>query len=379
MKRKPLLIIIVCVVLLFQCGCSGKPGVQSSYRDLSYLRLIQTIGLDDDPAGVRITAATGQVQEGTNPVLISRCGGSIPQAMSSVEDYASNGILFYSHCLFIVLGREKAEAGISDILDFMQRNEHMRMDTGLVVVRNASAQEFMTGFDLERDITEAISSMKRDSEDRGSSRIFDFRETALALSERGAALVCMVEMVPADDSVYPETGYSTCRPAGFGVLSDGKLSGYISYGWPSSAVGLLRGWLGTTEFSLPDGIGVQSSGSDAKIKPVWEDGRLKKIKIDASMSLGLTALETPKDPEDHQFYARIQALAEDKLRAALEEVIELQRSLNADFLDFTTPVRISGGGDFDRLPADWLKTVDIELCVECKIDRSFGSEDNPTV
>ncbi len=379
MKRRPLFIIIVCMALLAQSGCSGKVGVQSSYKDLSYLRLIQTMGVDTDPAGVRLTAATGQVQEGSSAILISRGAASIPQAIASVEDYSSDGILFYSHCLFVLLGREKAEEGVEDIMDYMQRDEHMRMDTGLVAVKNAGAQEFMTAFDSQRDLTEVISSMDRDLTERGSAKVFDFRETALALSERDAALVCLVEMVPSDDSVYPETGSDTCRPAGFGVLCGGRLSGTISYGWPSAAVGLVRGWLGTTDFTLPGGLGIESSGSDVKIEPVWNGSALEKIKIDATLDIAVTVLQASPDPEDEDFYARIERSAETELRRALEAVIGLEQELNADFLDFTTPVRISGGGRFDALPGDWVAKVPVELGVRCAVNRSFATEDRPSV
>ena len=197
--------------------------------------------------------------------------------MDSLQDYSTQGQLFFSHAQYIVLGRETAEAGIEPLLDFVERDVQMRLGTELFVLENSAADALVLGNgDDSYDVTEVLTSTKQDIVQRAASHVSTVRETAVALSEQGAALVCLLRAVETEGSVKLEEDGLTAVPDGFAILKDGRLVGVLNPE-QAEAVTLLLGHPGTVSrtFTLPDGgaVTLQFDGMDGGIEAEWnEDG-----------------------------------------------------------------------------------------------------------
>ena len=375
MKRSTI-IIIVCISLLTQSGCSSRAGVLSNSMELENLRLVQTMGFDTDEAGIRLSASTGTIDADGGKVLVSRPGETVAKAMESVQRYVPDGRLYFSHSLFVVISEELAREGVDVILDYMQRDAHMRMDTGFLVLKNGTVEDLMNAYGEDEDITEALESIKRDLSQQGENHIFDFRETAIALSERGCALICALRSSSAGASVLTGDVESVALTDGYGILRDGKLVGYVDPGWDSLVVGLIRGYLRSAVMTVPDGVGrasLESSSSNYKVTPRWApDGGLESIDLHVELGAAVISLEdTDADTSDAAFLEKLARELEAHITEHLGSVIRLQQELDADFLDFTTPLRISGGQRFYDLPRDWIATTPVTFSVRCRIDHSY--------
>ena len=376
---RSIFIIIVCS-LLSGCGMSGS--IYSNYRAIEELRLIQTLGCDaGENGGVTLSASTGKQGESGETLLLRRDGASILKAMDSLQDYTTQGQMFFGHVRYVVLGREAAERGIGELLDFAERDARMRLDAALFVLESGSAGDLiMSPGDDSYDITEVLGSVRQDVELRGISHVGNFRETAVALSEYGAALVCLLRPVDTEGSVKLEEPGLSAIPCGYGILKDGKLVGTITAPEAEGA-SLLLGYPGTVTRRVPDGrggeISLQFDGAGGGVQPSWNaDGSPGPVEV--TLNVRAVVAETDGDSGIVLDSAYVDFLA-DELRQSLEidlrNVLAQAQALDADFLAVGRELRLSGGSRFSALPSNWLTTLDFQVRVKAVVDHSYDLGD----
>ena len=364
-------------LLLAGCGMGGS--IYSNYRQLEQLRPVEILGVDADARGVSVSAAAGAIGEDSGPLLLRRPGESILNAMNSLQDYSEHGRLFFSHVKYVLLGRSFAEEGVGELLDFAERDAGMRLDTELYLLSDSEAGELILAAGEEDfDVSELLDSTKRDLELRGAGHIYNFRETAVALSEYGAALVCMLRVMSSEGSASP--GAQTTVPAGYGILKDASLVGELGVS-EAEALGLLLGHPGTVSRAISDGRGgtvtLQFDGMGGGIEAKWDGER----PAPASVTLRVRAVvaETENAPDDLMqdpgYLDGLTRRLEEELEKDLLAVLDKARTLDADFLALAGKLRRSGGGKFDALPEGWLGELEFEVSAEAVIDHSYDLDD----
>ena len=358
-------------------GCGQSRGIYSNYRPIEDLLLVRTLGIDAAGRGLVLSAAAGRPQGGA-PALLRRGASSIPQGMAALQSRSPDGQLYFAHTQSIVLGEDFAAGGIGELLDFVERDIRTRMGAALYLVRGGTAEALITGAGGDRDVSEMLSTVRAETEARGDSHVFDVRETAVALSEYGAALICALRVVGAEDSVSEAPAGRAAVPDGFGILRDGALIGFLP-GAQARAAGLLLGKLGTVTREIPDGAGGTvtaelSCGAPEISFLRGADGSGDSLRIRVAPSAVIAALDTPR--EDILSAAALDALAaviDETLRRDLEAILARSRAENADFLALKRALRTQGV-DPDGLPADWLQSLDVRVEVETCVRHSYDMD-----
>lgn len=364
-------------LLLSGCGMGGS--IYSNYRQLEQLRPVEILGVDADAQGVSVSAAAGAIGEDSGPLLLRRPGESILKAMNSLQDYSEHGRLFFSHVKYVLLGRSFAEEGVGELLDFAERDAGMRLDTELYLLSDSEAGELILAAGEEDfDVSELLDSTKRDLELRGAGHIYNFRETAVALSEYGAALVCMLRVMSSEGSASP--GAQTTVPAGYGILKDASLVGELGVS-EAEALGLLLGHPGTVSRAVPDGRGgtvtLQFDGMGGGIEAKWDGERPAPVSV--TLRVRAVVAETENAPEDLMqdpgYLDGLTGRLGEELEKDLLSALGKARELDADFLALAGMLRRSGGGKFDKLPEGWLGDLEFEVSAEAVIDHSYDLDD----
>ncbi len=381
--KKPLsiLLILLCVPLLSACS-SGT--IYSNYKEIEQLQLVRTIGvdrLDDDT--VELTVSSGKTSESGPSALLSAKAPSVSSADQQLHDYASSKQLFYSHTKYMLIGQDTAELGLGEYLGYVERSTSLRMSITLFAVRGHSAKDIMTGpGDASYDISEVMSSVERDVKLSGSSHVFSCAETARALSENGAALICALSAVPTEDIVFSADAAITAVPDGFGIIKGEHLCGFISSD-DAVAACMLIGSGGLTMLVLPDDSGGSSTvtleSSHTDISPVWDSsGALRSIDVSISVNASLTELTHPTNITDSGFLDSLSGILEaDILRRAIS-VLSSAKSLGADFLGIKARIRDASPSRFDALDTPWediLRSVEFNVSVNASIGKA-GDLDN---
>ena len=85
MRRKHLLLLLILPVLLCSSGCSSSSSIWANYRQIEQLKLVQTLGIDAESNGVRLSFSTGK-SWGTFGILIPKrpcaCRRPLPRCSS---------------------------------------------------------------------------------------------------------------------------------------------------------------------------------------------------------------------------------------------------------------------------------------------------------
>ena len=354
-------------------GCAERRGVRANYRALEDLQLVETLGLDRAERGALTLSASGKVSSEGMPLILQAQGGSLTQGLEALQDRALSGQVFFAHTQYIVLGEACAAGGIGPLLDYVERDIHTRMGTRLFVLRGGDASSFLTGAGPDWDAGSVLSSVCADAALRGDRRVFDVRETAVALSEYGAALICALRLIAAQDGDGGAGPGLSAVPAGFGVLRSGRLVAFLDSG-EAMAAALLLGTPGSVPLRVSDVSGGAATLELRCDQPeircaLGPNGRVT-LTLRAAPEAAIAELDPGLDAEDPAVQSALADAADRALTEAIRGVFARAQALDADFLALGRALR-QDGIDPDALPPDWLRGLTLSVRVETTLTRSY--------
>ncbi|MCL2343678.1 MAG: hypothetical protein FWC62_07265 [Firmicutes bacterium] len=357
--RRPLLVwplVLLLTLLLSGCGMGGS--IYDNYRAIENLQLVTAVGIDREESGdMRLSSCSQLGEDEDKRVVLSAAAPSLTEALLLCQDYAPRVELFYAHAGVAVFGEEALKQGIGETLDFMERGTQFRPGLHLFALRGGSASELFEGragskFGVADVLSTLEESLKKDG--RGFASAFD--EVAKDLSETGVTLLCAVELKdPKEVALSEEEASALAVPAGFAVLKDGKLAGYLS-GDTARGVCLFKEKAAHSFIRVEDGenlVTVELTGCKATRKGA-------SIRLNA----GAVIIEqsAPRAVTEPAALERLSAEVAQELRRCAAEAVKTSRDLNADFL---------GLGADRNLP--------LSLSVDVKIDHGGNLGDPQSV
>lgn len=369
-RRAAALCFSIIIIVSLLAGCAGG-GIYANYSAIEDLQLVKTLAVDRAGAeGTALTVSTGS-GAGKASLVVRGEGGGLLEAIDALRDRTPQGELFFDHTRFIVLGEDYAAAGIRALLDFTERDVQLRLGTELFVLRGAEAGPLVTAAaETDGGAGEALDSVKRAVSARADSSVQDLRRTAVALSEYGAALVCAI--APADT----EGGFV---PAGYAVLRDGALAGYLE-GGEAEAASLLTDSAARflRRASLPDGGGATllCEPEGVALAVEWRGDAPPVLAAEVRLAAVVTEIEgDAQSVTDPAALAALGAAAEAQVRRDIEAVLARSRDLGADFLALGGVLRRSDAARFAALGTGWLRELDYTVAVRCAVAHSYDLND----
>lgn len=317
---------------LLLSGCAS--GIYANYRAVESLQTVRTLGIDRERTGsVTVSAAVDGSGEEDGSVL-SCTAADIPEALARLQELSPKGQLFFAHIEYLLLGQSMAEGGVGGVLDYIERDVHTRMATSLFILRESRADALLTALKDGAAAAELLSSVQRETELQGSSRVDSVRAAAVALGQRDACLVCALE--PSGKSAVP---------AGYAILKGDALVGYFT-GQEAEAATLLAGFPGTLSRSFPTESG--SVSLELRGSADYAEGTVR-----LALNGAVAAIDPPDAlPEDLE--ARVSAALAEEAEAVLEKA----RRLDADLFGPAgeAPIRVRAETvlrhGFDLLPPE---------------------------
>ena len=371
--RRRLIIIGIALGLSLTASC----GWPVHAREVEQLQLIQTLGYDVQPGGVTVSASSGPQPGGGAPVRLAARGGSIPEAVQALQHWSAREELLFSHVRFVLMGEAAARRGAAPLLDYFQRTSQTPMNLPLLVVKGGSARDLTESGDPDYEITALLASLREDSQRTGAPRCFTMLDTARRLSRSGAALCCAVELLPPGENVPSAEEDALCAvPAGYAVLKEGKLAGYLD---TETALGadLLLGISGPAVLTLPAGAGaVTVALREAKtvLTPRWEPEPGLVLAAELRVSAGILQAEGA-DPADPRTLRDVDAALSRALQTRAEAALAASRETGADFLELGALFALRGGGlPRPSSPEALLSALTWQVRVDAAAERSYDLE-----
>ena len=318
---------------------SGCVGLYAERREVERLRLVETMGLDPAPDGLRMSlCSSGTREEG--PACYSGAGASLSDALERLRSRSAEEDLFCGHLQHILVGQDYARRGLKDLLSAVCRSSDLRLDLPVWVILNGTAQEAVCNAgDGENGVPALLSALQQDQE--GAGALSSAGAILRDLERQGSSLVRALELQPSSEEGSQEL---TLVPAGYGVLVNGILQAQIS---PENALAaeLFTDSLRPGPLTFWDGQGravtLELQGGSSELKPVWgEDGTLNRLEI--TLRFRAVVLEVQGFPQvaDAAYLAELSARAEAELSRRAGEVLGLARELEEDFLSLGKRVEL---------------------------------------
>lgn len=383
---RPLLALLLIPALLL----SGCGSIYSNYREVEQLLLIETMGFDLLPEGVRLTMAAGmQSGGGKGAIRLSGTGGSISAAMDRARNYSFEDELFYSQTNGILIGEEAAEQGIEPFLSYICQSPILRTDVPVFIVRGGSAHEaIMNCGDAQHGVSEILQGVTEYLEYRGATHIFNASELVRSDLRHGSALACVLEYTDSAEPPAGEgrpsqaekspaspspsgaqssgdmgqregaaseeegashggdsegSGAKTLAVAGYGVLKGNRLLAYID-NTQAVGVGFLIDQVGISTVELSDGRGkpvvLEINDGKSHVRPLWNaDGSLRKLEISLEASAAVTEINDDADLSDKDYIRQLTEALESYLAEQAGQVLRLSSRLGSDFLSLESRVQ----------------------------------------
>ena len=369
---------------IFLSGCHGG-SIYSNYRRTEHLLLVQALGADTEGENTCLSVSCLKPARESAALTISRSGESILAAMSSLQKFSSGSELYYSHGEYVLMGEDYARNRSTELFDFLARDNQLRLGIYLFVVKGSDAKELITGAEEpDYEISKTLSGIRRATDEQGAGRVFTARETLRSLSAHGAALICAIEKRDTEGSVYMLSPGVTAVAKGYGILKDGLLAGYLDHDL-SQAANLILGHLGSEGPTLPDGRGgklsIQYEGGSAKITPHWrEDGGLDYVEIEGKLKASLAEPDTDTlHITDSELLSQLEKALSEDMVSRMEALLELSRSMDADFLGLKSHLKGLNGEKAAALGEDWLREATFRVSCQSEIQytRELGDKMNP--
>ena len=346
-------------ILLFIVTLSFALSACAPVRPIRELRIVETLGCDLSEGGVSLSIAAAKPR-----LRLTQEAASLRLAMDRLRDQAASEALFFAHTRFLLIGQEMAEDDLAPALDLMARSADMRLRTPVFLLQNADAAEAVQAGDEERDVTKLLSALQEEFSQQGAGAAFSCAETLAALAERGAALAAACRLEE-----------DTLRPAGYGILKDGRCVGWIA---PPEAQGvnLLCNLSGHGDVRL-DGATVTLSDCKAAFQPRWNGDTLTGLEIKLKLRAALSETDGRRDETAQSARADLEAELSETVQRWCEALLRRSQTLGADFLDLAGHIRHDDPSKWSRIAPEWsaiLPELAWTVTVEAALDRTLDLE-----
>ena len=342
------LISTIIIVSTFLTGC----GLRSQAREVDQLLVVQTMGVDIAGGGVQLSlssAAGGDAEADRAPVRLEGQGPSITAALERIRVGANEEDLFCAHIGHLLIGEAAARQGILPCLDYVCRSGDLRLSVPLYILRDSAARDAVLGVgDDSFGICDALDSVDADLRPRGDGYTATAADILRDLERSGSALVCAVSLRPSaekDQSAEAGEAPDTVLPAGYAVMKDGKLCGFLDRE-QALGVGFLTGHTGLCELAVTDQAGLpvtlMLTGGSCSLEPRFDsDGQLSTLGVNIEVEAVLA--ESTRGSTELSY---LQMMLERVLSGRVREVLQLSKQWDADFLglgeqlEMLAPVRM---------------------------------------
>lgn len=397
MRRAALIAVVFCLTLT-GCNVDYLPYA----RDIETVELIRTMGLDvGGSEGQVLVTVSGGVQragdggQGKKPALLSQEGKTIYEACNVIQTF-SDDYIFYGHVSEWVLGEEVARQGLTNLMDFMERDVQMRLNTRVFVVKDGRAGDLLTLSATDTTAaTDRLSAIEVGYQFMSVAYPYTVKEVLSQMEENGCGLVPAVVMEPKEEQGGAEQEKSSQEQpsqqegqasggekislysVGYGYFKDNALIGFLDERQARGANLLLnQAENGTVQVELPDGgvASLRMVKSHCQWEAQVEFGQLTGLTATLEVEADIAEIRGESAPEDPRLMETLRQGLENALREETWEVLKLSQREEADFLHLRRTAAIDRprySTDIEEHWEEWFPELTLTVEVEGAVRRSY--------
>lgn len=376
-----------CGLIVLALLSTGLTGCWDS-RSIDELAVVMATALDYTEEGnimassqiavpTSVQTEGGSTQSGAGAkgfTVVSAVGENVHDAMDELQRKLSRK-LFIEHRKVLLIGEELAKHGLKDILDHFSRDPDSRLQTYLLIAKNARAVELLLqAVPFEKVPTRAVRSLQEINAEITTT----LREMFTAMSgEEIVPTVGALELVEGTAGAGVSTGKDessrmmTFRLAGSAVIKDYKLAGYLDIEQTRGLLWVLNENKRVSITGNVPGKGnvvMELDKTGKKIKTRIRDG---KVQVDISVNTSGPVHEnnTDLDLSDPKNIVQIEEALSNSIKGSILKVSEVSQSqLKADIFGVGREIYRHSPGQWKTLKERWADTYpEAEISVNSSV------------
>ena len=365
---------ILCCVLTANLLCGCSPRFLPQPKDISNVELVRTLAVDSAPKGrVKVTVSSGAKREdsgsgGKEPLILEQEASTIFAACQMIQQSGS-GYVTYGHVTECVIGKGAAEAGIDRILDYIQRDYEMRLDT-LIFFTEETAAEIVTKSGSE-DIaaTDRLQEIGKELPLESKGWACTVREFLSDLYDNGWAMMPVVRL-------RKEAEQDTLVSDGMALFQETSLKGRFPPELGRGVCLLLnQGDMSYLDLDTEeDGVaGLKLTGQKCKWSAQWQGDELTDLTANIQVQADLSEASGKLEELNEDVMSRMEkTLAKTLTREAIQ-VLEQEQQVG-DFLHLKRTLMTQypmKAGLIQQKWEQWQKSLTFHVKTGCVIQQSY--------
>lgn len=373
--------LLLALQLCFLTACGGH--LLPKANDITNVELMRTMALDKGKKKAVLVTVSSAVKAGedgsepTPPVVLSEEGNTVYAACLSIQTQGDNYVSFgaVEECL---VSEEMAAEGLPGVLDLMERDYEMRMDTNLFLCAGEQAGQFLQKMATKKtSASDRLTSVARDYALESEGWPVTVREVLIDLADNGCALLPAIELGEEDEE-------ATIEAEGMVWRSDGGIQRRLK-GKDARSAAILYGKAvgGAVEVTLSDGTTAGLSLDDAACRwePAWDGERMTGLTAQIQVKADIAELMGGADPERPEVIQELEQRLAEALQRPAQALLEETQQKRADIFHLRRRLMAQcplKSGRIEENWETWYPTMTLSAAVSAQVERSYevsrGSE-----
>ncbi|SHI95040.1 Ger(x)C family spore germination protein [Desulfosporosinus lacus] len=349
--RIPLLALMILIISTVTTGCWN-------YREVDKMSIVAGVAVDKGQKDkFQITVEIIQVSAGKDTNMTSK---TITMEGKTMFDAARNIIsisgkrLYWSHAKVIILSKEIASQGVTEVIEWYNRDSETREDVRILISKGTSAKEVFAGQGSTDDIKSfVLEEMIKNQVSLSKAPMMDILKFNIESKTQGiSTIIPTVNLLKKDGKMYPQI-------MGTAIIKNDKLVGFLD-GEETKDLTFIRdevkGGVLIEEMQANDVhtlVSLEIFKNKTKVTPVSDDQDIEiNLNIDTTVAIDeINSSETIFNEEGRR---ELEESAENTLKERIESLIKkIQSEYNADIFGFGAKLRENDAQVWNDVGNNW--------------------------
>lgn len=366
--KKTLLTILL--ALVFLQGCT----YDMNRREIDELDMALVLGIDYKTGQYILSAlyspgssstAEGGEEEGGGKGSEELASGSGKSAFLALQDLKEKNkkALTLAQTGTFLIGEDAAKAGLWPCIDFLQRDETIKMESLIYVIKGMSAEEFIKlGQENKKTIHEDLEAIKQKQQEmltRNDNTMVNI------LNDCRQSLSCvMIPYMTADESGY--------RIEGYAVFDNYTLRDYLD-AKTSDGVNFFRNLVRSYTIDLDQKAGLLVTYTRTKIKADLNENTVN-VKVMVDFESMIREVLTDKDIFTSEQLSRLTEEQNNYIRDILERPVKYSTENGLDILNLARVVENQNVAGWKKVEGNWrelISQINYSYEIKSKVSKAF--------
>ncbi|MDP4118494.1 MAG: Ger(x)C family spore germination protein [Bacillota bacterium] len=369
------LIMLIIFLLMITTGCWN-------YREVDKLFVVAGVAFDKGKTeryAVTVEAIymSGGKDTKMMPKTISAEGKTMFDAVRNIIS-VSGKRLYWSDNKVVIISKDIASEGVTNILDWIVRDSETREDTPILVSRGETAKEIFGGETTEPILSFALNDILENEKSLGKAQIINISDYEIASNTKGASVaIPAIHLKQENEKKTPEImGTAIIKNDKFAGFLDGEETKCLYFIRDEITYGVLTEEIRkNNEQNL---ISLEILKSKTKVTPIVKNNNIK-FNIDIETRVAIDEINGKGNFFSEKAVKKLEKTAETSLTAQIEAFIKkMQLDYDADIFGFATKLWEDNPKTYKRVIKNWdeiFKGLQVHVQSKIIIENSALKED----